>query len=175
MQHLRPLKPFPEFLHLTCHARRNKAAERDEEELRLAAKGFTQQSGEDWDPTFSPSAKYASIRTIIAIATGRKLKLHTMDVGTGDHLDGNIQNTFYTGQSDGFEEDCEEDYVCCLGKAIFALSENHVSHAGSKHLDFRHPLIRIAIMDAIISAAIRFHRLDDSRQLDKGSGASKAR
>jgi hypothetical protein len=142
------LKPLAEFLHLTCHARRNKVKE-DEEELRLTAKGFTPQSGEDWDPIFDPAAKYASINTIIAIAAGRKIKLHTMDVETAYDLDGNIQNTVYTEQSDGFEEECKADYVCRLGKVIYALSENHVSHAGSKDLDFRHHLLRIAIIDAI--------------------------
>jgi hypothetical protein len=75
------LKPFAEFLHLTCHARRNKVKERGEDELLFVAKGFTQQSGEDWDSTLAPMPKYVSISTIIAIAAGRKIKLHAISGG----------------------------------------------------------------------------------------------
>src|SRR5437868_2782617 len=50
---------------------------------RFCAKGFTQRWGEDYDETFAPVAKYASIRTLFALLAGRKkAKVHQMDVNT---------------------------------------------------------------------------------------------
>jgi len=36
---------------------------------RFVARGFSQKEGVDYDETFAPVARYASIRTIIAIAS----------------------------------------------------------------------------------------------------------
>jgi hypothetical protein len=46
---------------------------------RFVARGFSQK-GEDYDETFSPVAKYTSIRSIISIASMMGWKLHQMDV-----------------------------------------------------------------------------------------------
>src|SRR6059058_3400893 len=39
---------------------------------RFYAKGFTQQWGEDYDETFTPVAKYNSIRTLFTLMADRK-------------------------------------------------------------------------------------------------------
>jgi hypothetical protein len=46
------------------------------------ARGFSQKEGVDYDETFSPLAKYTSIRYIITIASAMGWKLHHMDVKT---------------------------------------------------------------------------------------------
>jgi hypothetical protein len=43
---------------------------------RFVAKGYTQRWGQEYDETFAPVAKYPSIRTLLAIAAARKLKVH---------------------------------------------------------------------------------------------------
>jgi hypothetical protein len=43
---------------------------------RFVAHGFSQKEGIDYEETFSPVARYTSIRTIIALAANMKWKLH---------------------------------------------------------------------------------------------------
>jgi hypothetical protein len=50
--------------------------------VRFVARGFSQKEGIDYEETFTPVARYTSIRTIIALATKMKWKLHQMDVKT---------------------------------------------------------------------------------------------
>jgi hypothetical protein len=50
--------------------------------VSFVARGFSQKEGIDYEKTFSHVAKYTSIRTIIALATKMKWKLHQMDVKT---------------------------------------------------------------------------------------------
>jgi hypothetical protein len=48
----------------------------------FVARGFSQQEGEDYDETFSPVARYTSIRAIISLAASMGWSLHQMDVKT---------------------------------------------------------------------------------------------
>ena len=78
---------------------------------RLVAQGFTQQWGKDYDSTFAPVAIYASIRTIIAIAAERKIKLHAMDAITA-YLNSVLDIPIYMEQPESFVEEGKEDHVC---------------------------------------------------------------
>ena len=49
---------------------------------RFVARGFSQKEGVDYDETFAPVAHYTSIRTIIAIASVMRWRLHQNDVKT---------------------------------------------------------------------------------------------
>jgi hypothetical protein len=48
----------------------------------IVARGFSQKEDIDYEEIFSPVARYTSIKTIIALATKMKWKLHQMDVKT---------------------------------------------------------------------------------------------
>ena len=49
---------------------------------RLVAQGFFQVFGQDYTDTYSPVAKFTSIRTMLAITAQLGLKVHQMDVDT---------------------------------------------------------------------------------------------
>ena len=49
---------------------------------RLAAQGFSQKSGTDYDETFTPVARLESVRALIALSVQQGLKLHQVDVTT---------------------------------------------------------------------------------------------
>jgi Reverse transcriptase (RNA-dependent DNA polymerase) len=49
---------------------------------RLVAQGFFQVFGQDYTDTYSPVAKFTSIRTLLAITAQLGLKVHQMDVDT---------------------------------------------------------------------------------------------
>jgi hypothetical protein len=49
---------------------------------RLIAQGFQQQEGIDFTKTFAPVIKWATICTVVALATAQQWTVHHMDVRT---------------------------------------------------------------------------------------------
>ena len=58
------------------------------------ARGFYQKEGNNYEKTFSPVARYTSIRAIMALASMMKWDLHQMDVKT-NFLNGVIEEEVY--------------------------------------------------------------------------------
>ena len=77
---------------------------------RLVAKGFTQKEGIDYTETFSPVSSKDSFRIIIALISHFDLELHQMDVKTA-FLNGDLCETVYMKQLEGFEENGKEHLV----------------------------------------------------------------
>eukprot|EP00253_Pinus_taeda_P004119 PITA_04119 len=67
---------------------------------RFVARGFSQKEGEDYEDTFAPVARYASIRSVISLASIVGWKLHQIDVKTV-FLNGAIQEEAYIEQPQG--------------------------------------------------------------------------
>ncbi|GJU80097.1 ribonuclease H-like domain-containing protein [Tanacetum coccineum] len=68
---------------------------------RLVATSSSQQLGVDFDETFSPVVKPATIRTVLSLAVSRKCPIHQLDVKNG-FLNGDLSETVYMHQPPGF-------------------------------------------------------------------------
>ena len=89
---------------------------------RLVAKGFTQVEGIDYDETFSPVAKFQSIRILLAIAAYHDYEIWQMDVKTA-FLTGFLDEDVYMVQPDGFADPKYAEKVCKLKKSIYGLKQ----------------------------------------------------
>ncbi|KAH9770959.1 hypothetical protein KPL71_012540 [Citrus sinensis] len=90
---------------------------------RLAAKGFTQKHGVDFNEVFSLVVKYSSIRVLLAITAFNDLELDQMDVKTA-FLHGSLEEEILMDQPEGFVEEGTEDMVCLLKKSLYGLKQS---------------------------------------------------
>jgi hypothetical protein len=94
----------------------------EKHKARFVACGFSQKEGVEYEETFAPVARYTSIRTIIALATKMKWKLHQMDVKT-TFLNGVIEEEVYIEQPQGFEVEDRKTHVFMLKKYLYGLKQ----------------------------------------------------
>ncbi|UYV74843.1 hypothetical protein LAZ67_12001291 [Cordylochernes scorpioides] len=87
---------------------------------RLVAKGFAQKKGIDCGETFSPVARYDTIRTLLAIAANEDLKLVQFDIKAA-FLYGDLQDQIYIKQPEGFNNGT--DLVWKLKKSLYGLKQ----------------------------------------------------
>ncbi|MCO5570621.1 hypothetical protein L7F22_024347 [Adiantum nelumboides] len=78
---------------------------------RLVAKGYAQTYGIDYEETFAPVAKMATVGTVIAVAAAKGWFMHQMDV-KNVFLQGELQEEVYMEQPPSYEDDKHLDYVC---------------------------------------------------------------
>ena len=82
---------------------------------RLCAKGFSQVEKVDFSETFSPTTRYDTIRTILAIAVQKKLKILQCDIKTA-FLHGDIKEEIYMEPPLGLH--INANLVCKLRKSL---------------------------------------------------------
>ncbi|GKB48715.1 ribonuclease H-like domain-containing protein, partial [Tanacetum coccineum] len=80
---------------------------------RLVANGSSQQLGVDFDETFSPVVKPATIRTVLSLAVSRKWPIHQLDVKNA-FLNGDLSETVYMHQPPGFVDARQGSQVAYL-------------------------------------------------------------
>lgn len=90
---------------------------------RIVAKGFAQVEGVHFTETYAPTAKFTSIRTVLAMTVTMNLKLHQMDVTTA-FLYAPIDAEIYVSQPEGHEVKGKEDFVWKLKKALYGLKQS---------------------------------------------------
>uniref|UniRef100_A0A2N9FGY8 CCHC-type domain-containing protein n=1 Tax=Fagus sylvatica TaxID=28930 RepID=A0A2N9FGY8_FAGSY len=80
-------------------------------------------AGVDFVDTYSPVAKFASVRIIMVVAARLDLELYQLDVKTA-FLNGDLKEEIYMDQSDGFQIKGQEGKVCRLKKSLYGLKQS---------------------------------------------------
>ena len=89
---------------------------------RLVAQGFFQVFGQDHTDTYSPVAKFTSIRTLLAITAQLGLKVHQMDVDTA-FLNAPIYEDIWVKAPDGTPLANGDTGIYKLRKALYGLKQ----------------------------------------------------
>jgi hypothetical protein len=99
---------------------------------RLVAKGFSQRPGVDFDKTFAPTAKWAALRVIFALAALEDWELKSINISNA-YLNGELKDVeVYMCQPEGFAEK-DNTWVACLLKGLYSLKQG--GHKWSKWLE----------------------------------------
>jgi hypothetical protein len=78
---------------------------------RWALPRFTQRPGVDYDETFNPVVKPATVRTVLTLAVSRAWPVHQLDVKNA-FLHGTLSETVYCSQPVGFIDPAHPQLVC---------------------------------------------------------------
>lgn len=86
------------------------------------AKGYVQRHGIDFDEVFAPVARIETIRLLINLAASYGWEIHHLDVKTA-FLHGELKETVYVTQPEGFVKKGNEGKVYKLNKALYGLKQ----------------------------------------------------
>ncbi|GJW96927.1 ribonuclease H-like domain-containing protein, partial [Tanacetum coccineum] len=89
---------------------------------RLVANGSSQQLGVDFDETFSPVVKPATICTVLSLVVSRKWPFLQLDVKNA-FLNGDLSETVYMHQPPGFVDARFPNHVCRLQRSLYGLKQ----------------------------------------------------
>jgi hypothetical protein len=89
---------------------------------RWVLRGFTQRPGVDYDETFSPVVKPATVRIVLSLALARSWPVPQLDVKNA-FLHGLLTETVYCSQPAGFVDSSCPDMVCRLNRSLYGLKQ----------------------------------------------------
>jgi len=86
------------------------------------ARVFSQQEGIDYEGTFSPTARYTTIRSLVSLAASMGWNILQMDVKS-TFLNDTIDEEVYIEKPMGFEVKYRETYVYRLKRELYGLKQ----------------------------------------------------
>lgn len=98
---------------------------------RLVAQGFCQKFGTDYDQVFAPVVQQITFRTMLTIASRRKMLAKQIDIKTA-YLYGQLQEELYMRQPPGYESE-DRKLVCRLKRSLYGLKQ--AAHVWNKRID----------------------------------------
>ena len=127
----------------------------DRYKARLVAQGYSQRPGFDFTETFAPTAKWAALRTILAIAAIEDYEIESVDISSA-FLNGEIDHEIYIRQPEGFTQGDPDD-VLRLFKGLYGLHQS--GNLWYKKLD--EVLVEIGFAKVRCDNSIWVYRRDD--------------
>ncbi|GKB51928.1 ribonuclease H-like domain-containing protein [Tanacetum coccineum] len=88
----------------------------------LVANGSSQQLGVDFDKTFSPVVKLATICTVLSLVVSQQWPIHQLDVKNA-FLKGDLSKTVYMHQPPIFVDSQYPHHVCLLQRSLYGLKQ----------------------------------------------------
>jgi hypothetical protein len=76
----------------------------------------------DYDETFNPVVKFATVRVVLCLALSQNWAIHQLDVKNA-FLHGTLTKTVYCSQPTGFVDAANPDLVCRLNRSLYNLKQ----------------------------------------------------
>ena len=89
---------------------------------RLVAKGFHQQLRVDFNETYSPVVKPATVWLVLSITVCNNWTIRQLDVHNA-FLHGNLSEEVYMDQPSGFKHPQFPDHLCKLKRSLYGLKQ----------------------------------------------------
>ncbi|KAL0821972.1 hypothetical protein ABMA28_005360 [Loxostege sticticalis] len=100
--------------------KRNPDGSIEKYKARLVVKGFRQKKGIDYDQTFSPVARMASVRALLSVCAKENMHLIQFDVVTA-FLNGNLKEEIFMQQPEGLNDGTAR--VWKLNRSLYGLKQ----------------------------------------------------
>lgn len=95
----------------------------DQFKARLAAQGFSQKFGIDYEEVFAPVVKTTTVKAVLSRAGKEILIIKHLDVKTV-FLHGKLQEIIYMKQPPGHEKKEQEEFGCRFKKSLYGLKQS---------------------------------------------------
>ena len=115
----------------------------DRYKARLVAKGFSQRPGLDFGQVFAPTARWAALRAIFALAAIEDLELYSLDISNA-FLNGEIDHEVFMQTPEGFKDHFGSGFVLKLQRALYGLKQ--AGHQWHKKLDETMQLMKFKLV-----------------------------
>lgn len=90
---------------------------------RLVVKGYSQRLGLDYTDTYASVVTHDTIRLLMSTVAERDMEMVQLDVKTA-FLYGDLDESIYMEQPEGFVVPGRENDVCCLKKTLYGLKQS---------------------------------------------------